>query len=129
MDFNAKVLANSVLNNLNTSVNNTKAVNSCDETPYVYSGIFAKNKSVVTGKLVFKKDNLQCKCVLIADNKMGQWLGEVENHEYPIFSNGSELSLVTPMGLYIGVKSRNSLSLLFSTGDVELTLYPTFRNK
>ncbi len=83
MDYNAEVLANSVLNNLNTSVNSNKTVNYCDETPYAYSGLFGKNKSVVTGKLVFKQDNLQCKGMLIADNKMGQWLGDVENHEYP----------------------------------------------
>jgi len=122
MDFNAEVLANSVLNNLQDSIQSNKAISYCDETPYAYSGIFGKNKSVITGKLVFKQDNLQCKGVLTADNKMGKWLGDVENQEYPIFLNGSELSLVTPMGLYIGVKRRDSLSIMFTTAKVKLTL-------
>ncbi len=53
---------------------------------------------------------------------MGQWLGEVKNQAYPIFSNDSEISLATPMGLYSGYMARGKLSLSFTSGLVELTL-------
>ncbi len=122
MDYNAEVLANSILNNTDASAKPSKAIGYCDEAPYTYSGIFGKSKTVITGTLVFEQDNLLCKGKLIADNKMGQWLGEVKNQAYPIFSNGSELSLVTPMGLYTGSKARGKLSLSFTSGKVELTL-------
>jgi hypothetical protein len=135
MDYNAEVLANTFLDNtimpaqVDSERNNpikTKQTFHCEQSKFSYKATFGLLKQSISGKLTFKKVGSQCQGMLSADNKMGQWLGPAKNQQYPIFFNGShkQLSLVTPMGLYMAWMSDNQLTLAFSTGDLALTLTP-----